>query len=157
MAVNQIKFGNTTLIDLSNDTVTAADLASGKTAHDRTGTQITGTASGGCTVKSTTAKTSSNATSISFTSLSAQPKMFCVQCEQQQTLGSTRYVISVICDGTNTYGTWGYRSGSSAYQYYSSSYFTWTYSGGTLTVSTNSSSNGGYFHSGYNYRLIYAY
>lgn len=157
MAVNQIKYGNQTIIDLSGDTVDAASLLSGKTAHDRTGTQITGTLSAGCTVKSTTAKTSSNSTSISFTSLSAQPKMFCVQCDQQQQLGSTRYVISVICDGTHTYGVWGYRSGNSAYQYYSSSYFTWTYSGGTLKVSTNSSTNGGNFHSGYNYRLIYAY
>lgn len=47
MAINKIIYGGNTLIDLSGDTVTAADLASGVTAHDRTGTQITGTGGGG--------------------------------------------------------------------------------------------------------------
>lgn len=42
MAVNKVNFGNTTLIDISNDTVTANTLLSGATAHDNTGTQITG-------------------------------------------------------------------------------------------------------------------
>lgn len=42
MAVNKVNFGNTTLIDISNDTVTANTLLSGATAHDNSGTQITG-------------------------------------------------------------------------------------------------------------------
>lgn len=45
MAINKVNYGNTTLIDISNDTVTANTLLSGSTAHDNTGTQITGTVS----------------------------------------------------------------------------------------------------------------
>lgn len=51
MAVNKVVYGDRTLIDLTGDTVTAADLALGKTAHDASGQLITGTgiigASGG--------------------------------------------------------------------------------------------------------------
>ena len=43
MAVNKVIYGNNTLIDLTADTITAADLASGKTAHDKSGAIITGT------------------------------------------------------------------------------------------------------------------
>lgn len=43
MAVNKIIYGNTTLIDLTSDTISASDLAYGKTAHDKSGSVITGT------------------------------------------------------------------------------------------------------------------
>lgn len=43
MAVNKIIYGGNTLIDLTADTITAADLASGVTAHDKSGAVITGT------------------------------------------------------------------------------------------------------------------
>lgn len=42
MAKNKIIFGGETLIDLTSDTVTAADLAYGVTAHDNSGTVVTG-------------------------------------------------------------------------------------------------------------------
>ena len=45
MPVNKVVYGSTTLIDLTSDTVTAADLANGVTATDKSGTQITGTLS----------------------------------------------------------------------------------------------------------------
>lgn len=41
--VNKVIYGGTTLIDISSDTVTAAKLAYGYTAHDKSGEQITGT------------------------------------------------------------------------------------------------------------------
>ena len=41
--INKVVFGNETLIDLTADTVTAADILTGKTAHDRSGAPITGT------------------------------------------------------------------------------------------------------------------
>jgi len=41
--INKVIYGNDTLIDLTADTITASDLASGKTAHDRSGAPITGT------------------------------------------------------------------------------------------------------------------
>lgn len=43
MAVNKVGYGTRTLIDLTNDTVTADSLFSGVTAHDKTGAIITGT------------------------------------------------------------------------------------------------------------------
>ena len=43
IAINKVDFGGKTLIDLTADTVTAADLRQGVTAHDRTGEAITGT------------------------------------------------------------------------------------------------------------------
>lgn len=41
--VNKVVYGGDTLIDLTADTITAADLASGVTAHDKSGAPITGT------------------------------------------------------------------------------------------------------------------
>lgn len=41
--VNKVIYGGTTLLDLTADTITAADLASGVTAHDKSGAPITGT------------------------------------------------------------------------------------------------------------------
>ena len=43
MGINKVQYGNQTLIDLTNDTVTASTLLEGITAHDRSGTLITGT------------------------------------------------------------------------------------------------------------------
>ena len=42
--VNKVVYGGNTLIDLTSDTVEAAYLASGKTAHKKDGSTITGTA-----------------------------------------------------------------------------------------------------------------
>lgn len=41
--INKVIYGGTTLIDLTSDTVVAAALASGYTAHDKSGALITGT------------------------------------------------------------------------------------------------------------------
>lgn len=41
--VNKVVFGGQTLIDLTADTVTAGDLVTGVTAHDKSGAAITGT------------------------------------------------------------------------------------------------------------------
>ena len=46
MGINKVQYGNTTLIDLTSDTVTADKLMQGYTAHDRTGAVITGTNTG---------------------------------------------------------------------------------------------------------------
>lgn len=43
MAINKVIYGNDTLIDLTADTITPSDLASGVTAHDASGAIITGT------------------------------------------------------------------------------------------------------------------
>lgn len=49
--VNKVEYGNDTLIDLTSDTVTAADLSNGVTAHDRSGAPIVGTGMGGHTIQ----------------------------------------------------------------------------------------------------------
>jgi len=43
MAINKVVYGGNTLIDLTADTITPADLAQGVTAHDKSGASITGT------------------------------------------------------------------------------------------------------------------
>lgn len=40
---NKVEIGNDVIIDLTSDTVTAAKLAQGYTAHDASGAPITGT------------------------------------------------------------------------------------------------------------------
>lgn len=47
MAINQVKYGNTTLIDLTDTTATASDVASGKYFYTNAGVRTQGTASGG--------------------------------------------------------------------------------------------------------------
>ena len=47
MAYNKVVYNNNTLIDLTGDTVTAADVAEGKTFHLADGSQATGTSQGG--------------------------------------------------------------------------------------------------------------
>ena len=45
MAISKVILNGTTLIDLTDDNVTASDILSGKTAHKNDGTEITGTLS----------------------------------------------------------------------------------------------------------------
>lgn len=44
MTVNKVVYAGTTLIDLTTDTVTPENLASGVTCHNKRGEKITGTA-----------------------------------------------------------------------------------------------------------------
>jgi hypothetical protein len=45
MGVNKVEYGNSTILDISNDTVTADRLLQGYTAHDNSGSPIVGTVS----------------------------------------------------------------------------------------------------------------
>lgn len=45
MAVNKVDINGSTVLDLTADTVTATNLVSGYTAHDKSGASITGTLS----------------------------------------------------------------------------------------------------------------
>lgn len=43
MAINKVVYGTTVLVDLTADTVSANDLLTGVTAHDKSGNSIMGT------------------------------------------------------------------------------------------------------------------
>lgn len=58
--INKVIYGGNTLIDLTSDTVSASDLLSGKTAHDKSGAIITGT----CTYDSDTSEDTATASEI---------------------------------------------------------------------------------------------
>ena len=116
--------------------------------------------SGGASTVATASTTpSSNSTSIQFT-VDGEPIMFAVQWSytsgSYMSGSSTRYITSVICDGTHAYGSSVYRSGSTGREYFYST-VSFSYSNGTLTVTSPGSSTLGYFRSGYEYRLIYVY
>lgn len=154
----------TVLIDLSSDTVTAADVTSGVSFHLPDGSPATGTASGGLRM-GTAQVTNSSATnlSLSFSGLLGEPVAFALVNTGNITLSSGYYYISsILYDGTNHHGTYGYyRSGggSSRYIYAGTSYYSSTYSNGTLTVRSSASSRsaaGGAFYNT-TYQLIYVY
>lgn len=73
MAINIVKYGNNTLIDLTPTTAVETDVAQGKIFFKRDGTQASGSASGGGggigTLLNTTSLGSINTTSTSATSL----------------------------------------------------------------------------------------
>ena len=60
MAVNKVIYGNTTLIDLTSDTVNSEKLLSGVVAHDKSGAVITGE----CTYDADTSDGTANASEI---------------------------------------------------------------------------------------------
>ena len=64
MAINKVVYGNSTLIDLTSDTVEEGALLSGYTAHDRSGSAISGTV-GTMTQEEATAGTSTTGKLIS--------------------------------------------------------------------------------------------
>ena len=51
MGISKINFGGDTLIDLTNDSVDAASLLKGKTAHNAAGEQIVGEVDDGTEVE----------------------------------------------------------------------------------------------------------
>lgn len=154
--------GTSTFYDVSDTTASASDVVSGKYFYTSSGVKTQGSASSGWTVASTSKTSSSNSTSISFSGLSGEPKFFFIQqtanISLTSTSSSTRYVASVFFDGTSMSGVYfRLSSNRAANTSYDSSDYTKSYSNGTLTISSNSSSTGGYFRSGVSYKLVYCY
>lgn len=96
---------------------------------------------------------SSNSRSATFYGLDHEPTMFCIIPEANITLSSnTRYVTSLYYGKDD--GNFGVYSTTST-AYYAKDCFSWTYNNGTLTITTTSTSTGGYFKSGTKYWLNY--
>lgn len=163
MAKNKFVYFGQTLIDLSEDDVTAGDVAQGKKFHLPSGEASVGTAQGGsgATVKTASINNSSNtAKTLTFNNISARPKAFVLRLTTTiSSSGSTAYyyVVCIDHDGTNTKGTY-FRIGSTRAVYNDTTHYSFTYSGTTLTISTSGSRTGagGSFYNG-TYELIYCY
>ena len=178
--VNKVMYGNNTLIDLTADTVTAADVASGKTFHLANGTQGIGTASAGASLgiieRHSTQSSTSSSSYVTFSGLSGEPQAFVVYTcwdidggtvGSSLWVGTSAYVITTCCyDGNGisaniAHGDTSYPlilRNNKYYQAYPD--ITFSYSNGSLTLNGGGiSSSTGSFHIGSNniFRLIYVY
>lgn len=94
----------------------------------------------------------SGATSITFTGLEAEPDYFsCVFESSFGTSSGYQRVITIVNDGSETYGL---AMDSSAKAQTS---WTYSYSNGSLTITSQGTNDGGYFHQPGNYQLTYGY
>ena len=93
----------------------------------------------------------SGATSITFTGLEDEPEYFsCAFLGNFSTSSGYQRVISVVYDGTNIYGV-EMDSGAK----YSTAHWSYTYNNGSLTISSQGTNAGGYFHQPSSYQLTY--
>ena len=97
MAINKVVYGNTTLIDLTNTTATASDVASGKYFYTNSGVRTQGTASGGgSSMNAQSAQSTTRASSSSYTELIS------LTCKVSGT-----YDVYWSTFRSSTSGTWG--------------------------------------------------
>lgn len=164
---NKVVYGGNTLIDLTADTVTAADVASGKTFHLANGTQGIGTASGGVTQGKISSQTSVSSSSLSFAGLQGEPISFVVYINAIQGAswinysGSAEYrTLFIYYDGTDRYTIAAYTDAMNpAIVRTNGSDISFTYTNGTLSFSS-SSAYGGKFYTALTfaqYTLVYWY
>lgn len=135
-------YGNTTLIDLSNDTVTAEDVALGKTAHDAYGNEITGTGAAGYV----TAQNSSR-TTITF-EVDHEPTWFFCQIRSATT---STTIACGLYSGTFYVLRGTVSSSRMTVAYTTSTTLTWSYANGELTITGTNA----FPSSATLYRLIY--
>ena len=107
---------------------------------------------GGGSIETSDVQVGSGATSISFTGLEDEPVVWsCIFKSNFSTSNGYQRVIAVANDGTDTYGM---EMDSSAH--YSDAHWTASYSNGTLTITSQGTNAGGYFHQPGYYQLTYA-
>ncbi|MBR0145010.1 MAG: hypothetical protein IJM21_12640 [Clostridia bacterium] len=163
MAKNKVVYNGQTLIDLTDTTATAADVASGKYFYTNAGVRTQGTASGGGSVSmdTKTATASNYPVTLSFTGMKGKPKMFaCHSTSQISSSGNTTYyyVTDFIMTGEGTAHGNCFRVGSTRRTQDVTSGYTWSYSGTTLTLTSSASSRSaapGAFNN--TYELTYVY
>ena len=102
MGISKVVYGGNTLIDLTADTVTAADLLQGVTAHGADGEAVTGTYQAGAPIAVGTANLG---TSRATVNIGFRPKYLCIWA------GSSRNAISTYNADWST--TKAYYSGAS--------------------------------------------
>ena len=146
---NKVVYGGDTVIDLTSDTATELDVASGKTFHLASGEQATGTFSPSVSVATATTS-SSTARTVSFT-VSKEPSWFMMICAGTNSGARSYRVQHMLYDGTTTttYYTYSTTAGSISS---STSYGTFSYSSGTLTITVDTTP---YFGAGGSWELYY--
>lgn len=108
---------------------------------------------GGGAIDTKQAQVGSGATSITFTGLEDEPACWYVLFQSNfGTSSGYQRVIAVANDGTDTYGL---EMDSAAH--YSDQHWTSSYSNGSLTITSQGTNAGGYFHQPGTYLLVYAY
>lgn len=108
---------------------------------------------GGGAIDTKQVQVGSGATSITFTGLEDEPACWYVIFQSNfSTSNGYQRVIAVANNGTDTYGL---EMDSSAH--YSNQHWTSSYSNGSLTITSQGTNAGGYFHQPGNYLLVYAY
>jgi len=108
---------------------------------------------GGGAIDTQDVQVGSGATSITFTDLEDEPEYFsCIFKSNFSTSSGYQRVIVVVYDGTDIYGM---EMDSSAK--YSDVHWSFSYSNGSLTISSQGTNAGGYFHQPGSYQLTYAY
>lgn len=108
---------------------------------------------GGGAIDTKQVQVGSGATSITFTGLEDEPACWYVIFQSNfSTSSGYQRVIAVANDGVDTYGM---EMDSSAH--YSDAHWSSTYSNGSLTITSQGTNAGGYFHQPGYYELIYAY
>lgn len=133
-SANKIIYGNETLIDLTGDTATEADVASGKTFHLASGVQATGALVASPSVATATT-TGSTTRTVSFT-VSKEPSWFMMIFASATTSERSYRVYAMRYNGTATKTFYGYSSTAGTLMT-SDSYGTFSYSSGTLTITVN--------------------
>lgn len=137
---NKIIYDGETLIDLTGDTVTAADVLNNKIFHLADGSTATGTATSASPSTATCPTiTDSSSRAVTFSNLPKEPSWFIVLNDGvisgQGGVAIQRPFVSALYDGTDFVGVIGYSTSSSAnVSVYYSPNFTFTYSSGTLTI-----------------------
>ena len=155
MAINKVVFGTTTLMDITDTTAVAADVAQGKYFYNAAGVKTLGTNSGGggtgLMVATATATPASAGASISFTGLAGEPTSFVVVSSADLATGAAPYkAAAVVFDGDALHGAEITNTNNA--QVTATTDFTKSYSNGTLTIT----GSGTYFQAN-EYTLVYTY
>lgn len=147
MGINKVNYGNTTLIDTSNVTVTADKLAQGYTALDNTGTLITGTLTSDG-YKLATSVSMVNSLKLEVSGLDSSPTEFYLLTDFESisqvtmpTSAGSSYIFQVTYDGSSTTakGLYLYRT-TRLTAVDESSDVSWSYSSGKITITSSDNS-----------------